>query len=334
VSSYCADLRVSIQTRQGYGLMALSTPTYPLTTIFTPPASCSSSWTYEAQLYNSVTGGLLIQNAVENGIDRSCFPPNFADNARGQASEIYSPGYCPSGYTSPAVFSGNGVTTGICCQRYLMNCPKSLKGIADTTSGFTYYTTLTTINFFSSTTIFAGCLSIYPESSGATTVRARANDTDLTTTAISGPISMWGQPVVVEFQQKDLTLFSTSTSSISSSTSSRSSGTASPSATTAQPAITSTGSPTPSTDPKSGLSTGAQAGIGVGVAIVALILLAIAAFFLRRKRKASQKPNNGSENKVELPTHESRPGELHGDHLFQYDQTKGSTRQGPVSELA
>jgi LPXTG-motif cell wall-anchored protein len=211
-----------------------------------------------------------------------------------------------------------------------MNCPKSLKGIADTTSGFTYYTTLTTINFFSSTTIFAGCLSIYPESSGATTVRARANDTDLTTTAISGPISMWGQPVVVEFQQKDLTLFSTS-----ASTSSTSSGTASPSATTAQPAVTSTGSPTPSTNPKSGLSTGAQAGIGVGVAIVALILLAIAAFFLRRKRKAGQKPNNESENKVELPTNESRPGELHADHLFQYDHyAKGSTRQGPVSELA
>ncbi len=210
-----------------------------------------------------------------------------------------------------------------------MKGSKSWKGIADTPSGFSYFTTLTTINFFSSTTIFAGCLSIYPDSNGPTTVRARANDTDLTTTAVSGAITMWGQPIVVEYQQKDLTLFSTSVS-----TSSTSSTTASPSATTNQPALTSTGSPSPSTNPKSGLSTGAQAGIGVGVAIVALILLVIAAFFLRRKRQAGQKPNNGSENRVELPIGESKPGELYGDHRFQYDHYQGSTSQGPASELA
>jgi hypothetical protein len=94
-----------------------STPTYPLTTIFTPPVSCSSSWTYEAQNYNSVSGGLLLQNALGVEIDSDCWPPDFEDSGRGQASEVYSPGYCPSGYTSPAVFDGGVATTAICCQR-------------------------------------------------------------------------------------------------------------------------------------------------------------------------------------------------------------------------
>jgi LPXTG-motif cell wall-anchored protein len=206
---------------------------------------------------------------------------------------------------------------------------KSLKGVVDITSGFSYYTTLTTVNFFSSSSIiFAGCVSIYPESNGPTTVRARANDSDLATTAISGPVTMWGQPVMVEFQQKDLTLFSTSVS-----TSSTRSATASPSATTKQAAVTSTAPPTPGTNPNSGLSTGAKAGIGVGIAIGALFLLGVAFFFLRRKRKAGQNKTNGLEGIAELPRNEIKPKELHGDHLVQNDRFKGSAKQGPVNEL-
>jgi hypothetical protein len=177
-------------------------------------------------------------------------------------------------------------------------------------------------------------VSIYPESNGPTTVRARANDSDLATTAISGPVTMWGQPVVVEFEQKDLTLFSTSVSTSSTS----SSTTASPSATTQQAVITSAVSPTPSTNPHSGLSTGAKAGIGVGVVIVALFLVGLASFFLIRKRKAGQKagqkPTNGLDGMAELPRNEINRTELHGDHLFQHDRYKESTRQGPVNELA
>jgi hypothetical protein len=210
-----------------------------------------------------------------------------------------------------------------------MNCPKILKGVVDITSGFSYYTTFTTINFFSSTTVFAGCVSIYPKSNGLTTVRARANDSDLATTAISGPVTMWGQPIVVEFEQKDLTLFSTSTS-----TPSTSSATPGPSATTKQTAVTSTAPPTPSTNPSSSLSTGAKAGIGVGAAVVAIFFLGIAAFFLRRNRKAGRKPTSGLGGTAELPGDETKPTELHGNHLPQYDHPKWSSTQGPVNELA
>ncbi|PMD21754.1 hypothetical protein NA56DRAFT_703401 [Hyaloscypha hepaticicola] len=296
VQAATASWRYLYLLRRTFLLLSLPLP---------PPARRAGAWTYEAQHYNNVTGGPLIQNALPNGIDSSYWPPDFADNARGQASEIYSPGYCPSGYTSPVVLPGNG-------WNFLLHNTDDDQFLPE------HYN-------------LCWCVSIYPESDGLTAVRARANDTDLTVTAISGPVTMCGQPIVVEYQQRALTLFSTSTStsSISSSTASLS-----PSATTNQPAVTSTGSPTPSKNPKSALSTGARAGIGVGVAIVALILLGIAAFFIRRKRKARQKPKNGLENKVELPVGESKPRELYGDHLFQYDHSKGSTSQGPVSELA
>jgi hypothetical protein len=89
-----------------------------------------------------------------------------------------------------------------------------------------------------------------------------------------------------------------------------------------------------STNPSSGLSTGAKAGIGVGVVIGALFLLAFATFFLRQKRENSQKPANRLEGIAELPRNEIKPKELYGDHLFQYDRSKKPTGQGPVNELA
>ena len=46
----------------------------PLTTIFTPPSSCGSSWTYEGSYYNSVSGGFFIQNALDNPVDTDVYP--------------------------------------------------------------------------------------------------------------------------------------------------------------------------------------------------------------------------------------------------------------------
>lgn len=91
------------------------TTVFPLTTVFTPPASCSSSWTYEGSYYNSVPGGILIQNALLHSTDSNCFPSGFTNAGRGTASDLLSPGYCPHGYTSPAIFQGGTATTAICC---------------------------------------------------------------------------------------------------------------------------------------------------------------------------------------------------------------------------
>jgi hypothetical protein len=201
---------------------------------------------------------------------------------------------------------------------------------ADIPRGFSYYTTLTTINFFeSSSVIFAGCVSIYPKSNIPTAVQARANDTDLTTTTITGPVTMWGQPVMVEFQKEDLSLFSTSTSTSSSTT-------ASPSATRTQPAATSPVSATPSTKPNIGLSTGAKVGIGVGVAIAVLLLLGVGIFFLRRKRKARSSreiPVEPLERLGELYAEDPGPKELYDPNVTPSSGYREPARRGLVGEL-
>ncbi|PGH10409.1 hypothetical protein GX51_00168 [Blastomyces parvus] len=242
----------------------------PLTTVFTPPSSCSSSWTYEAEYYNSVTGGLLMQNAVSSR-DPNCFPPFFEGSGRGQIEQVYSPGFCPEGYTSPAATTVNGVTTAVCCP-----------------SDYTYFTTLTTINFYSSTTIFAGCISTFPKDS-TTTVVARTGAQSLQHSVVTGPITMWGQAILVQFQSKDLSLYTDAITTSGLSTTTTASQTASQ-PTPSQPVNNNQPSPTsppvsppPSDGNQPGLSTGAKAGIAIGVVGAVAILLALV-FFIRRSR--------------------------------------------------
>src|SRR5947209_17620257 len=88
-----------------------------LTTTFIPPASCSASWTYEAENLNSVSGGLLLQNA-EQTFDTHCWPPSFTGYGRAPSYiQVYSPGICPSGYATAGGFTFGGTTTEICCTR-------------------------------------------------------------------------------------------------------------------------------------------------------------------------------------------------------------------------
>jgi hypothetical protein len=98
----------------------VSTPTptsfIALTTIFSAPERCGSSWTYEPSSYNANPSGLFIQNAVAS-FDSDCWPPSFAHNDRAEVLgtvQVYSPGYCPIGYTTALVAPGD-TTTATCC---------------------------------------------------------------------------------------------------------------------------------------------------------------------------------------------------------------------------
>lgn len=156
--------------------------------------------------------------------------------------------------------------------------------MTDPGSSFTYFSTLTTIdNIFPTTAVnFAGCISTYPKSSGATTVPARANDTDLLpSTTLTGPLTMWGQPIEVAFRQQDLSLYTMGTSSPASQTNIQP---PSNPVTQAPPSIIHTLAP--SND--SGLSAGAKAGIGIGVAGVGLALFGFALFLFRRGRRRAR----------------------------------------------
>jgi hypothetical protein len=95
--------------------------TLPMTTLFTPPRSCASFWTYERQFYNSIVNGILIQNALSQKMDTECYPSGYDNFARVNSRAVYSPGACPIGYVTPVSSQNNGNTTAICCTKYVYN---------------------------------------------------------------------------------------------------------------------------------------------------------------------------------------------------------------------
>ncbi|KAG9542914.1 hypothetical protein KCU71_g496, partial [Aureobasidium melanogenum] len=217
-----------------------------MSSVFTPPSSCSSHWTYEGQTANSVTGGLLIQNAGAGHNDEPCYPPGFGGWGRAPSFiQIFSPGICPSGYTTANNNYNGQTTTAVCCL-----------------SKFGYTNFISSVNAGGKTAQFFGCTSIFTNA-GPTTVFAEGDGDGITSsldgitgmfTTVLGQITMWAQPITVAFQQDDLSLFATSqssTSSVSSTITSvksapRSSELASPASSTPMTATT-TSSPSEST---------------------------------------------------------------------------------------
>ncbi|KAJ5495480.1 hypothetical protein N7539_000596 [Penicillium diatomitis] len=260
---------------------SIMTMTIPMVSRFTPPASCSSSWTYEPEAANAVPGGLIVQNAATaDHVDSACWPSGFYHYGRVQPTQRFSPGWCPSGYTSADKAINRGVTSAACCL-----------------SGYSYASSVDGPNG-----IYAGCLSmLQSDSSTILTVRQETS----ASTEIVGPVTIWGQPILIAMESSDLSLFvpattttslssmspaQTSTSHVSSSGSSStpSSSSASSSFTTQSSSTQSTLSPTsaPGTI-TSGLSSGTKAGIGIGagVGVLGIIALIAAIFIFRRRRK-------------------------------------------------
>ncbi|KAG9661668.1 hypothetical protein KCV03_g9043, partial [Aureobasidium melanogenum] len=170
-----------------------------MSAVFTPPSSCSSHWTSESQAANSVTGGLLIQNAGAGRNDEPCYPPGFGGwGIAPSFIQIFSPGVCPSEYTTANNNYDGHTTTAVC---YL--------------SKFGYTNFISSVNAGGKTAQFYGCTSIFTNAD-PTTVFAEGDDDGVTSsgmlTTVSGLITMWAQPIAVAFQQHDLSLFTTSQS--------------------------------------------------------------------------------------------------------------------------
>ena len=160
-------------------------------------------------------------------------------------------------------------------------------------SSFSYYTTHTTVENFlpTSSLMYAGCISTFPEASGATTVVARGNDDIVSTTIVSGPITMWGQPIEVAFQERDLPFYTTSTSASVLSSIVSSSTKAQPSSNSILPAATTRVSVDQSRTPisvpsaSSGGSTSMNAGASIGFTLTGTFLVALALMLLWRRRQ-------------------------------------------------
>lgn len=128
---------------------------------------------------------------------------------------------------------------------------------------------------------------MFPASS-TTAVPERTKKTNLSLGTVTGPITMWTQPITVAYQSSDLSLYTTSTASTGTST-----PTAEPNAriTTDHATSTSTSDTNTQQQSSSGLSTGAKAGIGVGATVGAVLIIAIitSLLFWRLRKRAQQK---------------------------------------------
>lgn len=86
----------------------------PLTTVFTPPASCTDNWTPVGSPY--VEGGIQV-TLTRNVIDPACVPTQWipgCDVCYPGLSNI-SPGLCPEGAQAARTGISTGVTTYYCC---------------------------------------------------------------------------------------------------------------------------------------------------------------------------------------------------------------------------
>jgi hypothetical protein len=98
--------------------------TLPSLSVFTPPPSCWTKWTYEAYASDSVSGGILMQDILSRNPDTDCFPSGWLNFGRVSATtSVYSPGACPIGFTPAAHSIIDAVTTAICCRTYVDSAP-------------------------------------------------------------------------------------------------------------------------------------------------------------------------------------------------------------------
>lgn len=130
--------------------------------------------------------------------------------------------------------------------------------------------------------VFAWCTRMLPSSS-STTVAVRQEPGH--NTEITGTITMWAQPITVELQASDSTLF------VSSTTSPGTSADAQPTSTSQATSISQNSETAgPSTDSgSSALSTSAGIGVGVGVGVGGIALFAALGLWLFRRHRKNKK---------------------------------------------
>jgi hypothetical protein len=157
--------------------------------------------------------------------------------------------------------------------------------------------TYSSINYAATNAQFDGCISTYPAGAGYTTVLGRANNIDLNTTSVTGPLTMWAQPISVAFKQADIALFTTTTSSSSSASTASVTGgpttntaplTSTSSTSSTGTAISSAGNNATANYTSQGLSGGAIAGIVIGAAAIVGLIIGLAIFLVFRRRKDHQ----------------------------------------------
>lgn len=235
-----------------------------LTTIFTPPSSCSSIITWNGNLFWQ--GGILQTN------DPNCFPASFSEIFDG----YYTPGICPQGWTSAGSLTGTGALVFNTAESNAMCCPSGYSMVAgepvpgNNGDFCASHLTGTLTNVFSTTALLEGPI---PETPSLTTLNA---DT------LASPYA-WQDVIQVRWQSTDTEILSlmATVSAAATMSSSPKSTPALASATSSAPSFQS--SESGSAGSSSSLSTGASIGIGIGVAVAAMILIGFLILMVKRK---------------------------------------------------
>ncbi|QGA15840.1 hypothetical protein EYB26_003501 [Talaromyces marneffei] len=260
-----------------------------LTTTFTPAASCLT----DLYLNNIVSNGFIWDyrqlGPAPTGTD--CYPPKFAATP----SAYFSPGICPTSYTiacSTVLSIGSSTETRATC------CPSCQ---ADKTAWPWYSTDLCTYE-------------------GSTTGTYLFTAQTSISTAI-GLANLNAYGMEIRWQASDTSTPGATSALTTASSALSTSASASPASTALSTTPTPTSTPTsPST---SSLSTGAKAGIGIGAAVSALLILAGIIFFIIRRRR-----NSAAANKQENMDMHLTPAQLQQQEYY-VEAAAGDVRSKP-----
>ena len=247
---------------------ASTRPQIALTTLFTPPPSCSQYVTYD--------GKTLWQGGVSQLGDPACYPASFSNIFL----SYYSPGVCPYQWTSAGSYPHPaGTSNAFCCPTsYYLSTTSAATLLANFC--FSLMTApLTNVYLVSS-------LSRGPIPSNPNTITLSPNQVSSTTVYADVIQVEWRN---VDTEVIDLMRLQTASATITSS-SSASTGSSSQSF----PTSTSPTSPT-QVPSSSGLSSGAKIGIGIGVPIFVLAVAAIMALIFIARRRSAARRKTGDE---------------------------------------
>ncbi|KAL2021883.1 hypothetical protein VTK56DRAFT_6478 [Thermocarpiscus australiensis] len=223
-----------------------SFPTRPLTTTFTPPATCSG-------IYSSIVG--IIDDQP------SCMPSGFGRSS----TDFFSPGIaCPSGYYTAChdTIGVSSITTVTCCPirgSITLSC-------ADATALSNVWATL-----------FCTWMAP-PDGAPVTLTLSDRGTTSTAVTTMTSPEGLNAYGVRMVYESTDVA--TTTTTAGSSTSTMQTGGVGGGSEMTTSPTM-----PTQSSSGSGGLSTGGIAAIAVVVPVVVLALLGGLLFWLWRKRK-------------------------------------------------
>ncbi|KAK3369618.1 hypothetical protein B0T24DRAFT_681619 [Lasiosphaeria ovina] len=320
-------------------MVAAATPTSrdgvlgALTTPFLAPEWCSRSFTvHPPHQDGAVTWGTRY---LDSSTTRSCYPPGFETFNWGK---FYSPAVCPSGWTSAGTWKDYGTRkildyTPLPGEAAIYCCP----------SEYTYW------DFIEVCTSTIGAGSHRPT---LTIVDGPPTDNPasdaLTSYTTTGPFSLGGHAmyavptaIQVRFQASDTSLLGLTgfpTTGTPSPTPGPNGASSSQSTSSSSIGVEAAGTDA-KTDAISNaqLSTGAKAGIGAGAAL-GVILLAVAAFFVFRRRRQQSLAQvaagpNPKRNIILAEKGDDRPPEL-SDSALEKPPEAHTIRNYRVSQLA